>query len=160
MTTAADESWFTPSERRWKERRVRQALMDYELTERRRVLDNAPSCIFCRIVNGEAPATVLWRNDRAMVIIPLNPVVDRHVISIPYRHAKDFTESWETTSDAMHAAFQYAQTLDDEDCNLITSKGHTATQSIFHLHVHIVPRRENDGLALPWYSGKRRPTLY
>lgn len=112
-------------------------------------------CVFCRIVTGDEPATVLWRDFGAMVIVPLNPVTEGHVIALPERHATDFTDSWLATSDAMHAAFQYARTL-DTDLNLITSRGPAATQSVFHLHLHLVPRRENDGLALPWYSGKGR----
>jgi histidine triad (HIT) family protein len=90
-----------------------------------------------------------------MVIVPLHPVVEGHVLAIPERHAADFTEDWLATSGAMHAAFQYGRILGG-DCNLITSKGWAATQSVYHLHVHVVPRRENDGLALPWYSGKSK----
>lgn len=112
-------------------------------------------CVFCRIVTGDEPATVLWRDALSMVIVPLNPVTDGHTIAIPLVHANDFTTSWYVTADAMYAAFQYTQTL-NEDFNIIASKGATATQSVFHLHVHIIPRRENDGLALPWYSGKRK----
>lgn len=111
-------------------------------------------CVFCRIVAGEVPATVLWRDFGAMVIVPLNPVTEGHVIALPEKHAADFADDWLATSDAMHAAFQYAQKISG-DMNLITSKGRAATQSVFHLHVHLVPRKDNDGLALPWYSGKR-----
>ena len=112
-------------------------------------------CVFCRIVQGDEPATVLWRGYGAMVIVPLNPVTEGHVIALPELHARDFAQSWLCTSNAMHAAYQYVQPM-AEDFNIITSKGPAATQSVFHLHVHIVPRRRNDGLALPWYSGKSR----
>lgn len=115
-------------------------------------------CVFCRIVAGEEPAGILWwgglYGHQALVIVPLNPVVEGHVIALPKRHADDFTGDWQATSDAMYAAFQYARQVGG-DMNLITSKGVAATQSVFHLHVHLVPRKENDGLALPWYSGKR-----
>ena len=43
--------------------------------------------------------------------------------------------------------------------NLITSRGRAATQSVFHLHLHLVPRADNDGLALPWHSGKKKTSL-
>lgn len=116
------------------------------------------NCVFCRIVAGTEPATVLLRVTGAIVIVPLNPVVEGHAISIPERHGPDFTHWWDTTERAMYGAFEYALTL-RSDYNIITSKGRAATQSVPHMHVHIVPRHENDGLALPWYSGKRhRPS--
>lgn len=113
-------------------------------------------CVFCRIVAGEEPAVIVWRDFGAMVIVPLGPVTPGHVIALPERHAEDFTTDWLATSDAMHAAFQYARSAGLGPCNLITSRGREATQSVFHLHVHVVPRAENDGLALPWYSGKSK----
>jgi len=109
-------------------------------------------CAFCLIVSGQAPAQILWgghHSHRALVIVPLAPVVEGHVIALPKQHAADFTESWLATNDAMHAAFQYARLLGG-DCNLITSKGPAATQTVGHLHLHLIPRAERDGLALPW----------
>ncbi|MYX67350.1 histidine triad (HIT) family protein [Streptomyces sp. KhCrAH-43] len=54
----------------------------------------------------------------------------------------------------MHRAAELMQ--DSGPMNLITSKGREATQSVFHLHLHLVPRAAGDGLALPWYSGRRK----
>lgn len=110
-------------------------------------------CVFCRIVSGDEPAEILWRDFDALVIVPLKPVVDGHVIALPEMHATDFTGDWLATSNAMHAAFQYARLVGGA-MNLITSKGEVATQSVFHLHVHLVPRKVNDGLALPWVLGE------
>jgi histidine triad (HIT) family protein len=115
-------------------------------------------CVFCRIVSGDEPAQILWGGHyahRALVIVPLGPVVEGHVIALPKVHADDFTGNWQATADAMHAAFQHARSVGG-DMNLITSKGLAATQSVFHLHVHLVPRKANDGLALPWHSGKSK----
>jgi histidine triad (HIT) family protein len=106
-------------------------------------------CVFCRIVDGDEPAEQVYRDDWAIGIVPRNPVVPGHQIAIPQIHADDFTTSWLATSNAMRAAFQMARIL-DQPCNLITSKGHEATQSVFHLHVHLIPRVAGDGLALPW----------
>jgi histidine triad (HIT) family protein len=110
-------------------------------------------CVFCQIVAGESWAAQVYQDERAIGIVPLAPVTFGHVLAIPRRHAKDFTEDWLATSDAMHAAFQIAR-IYGGPCNLITSKGPAATQSIFHLHVHVVPRTDDDGLALPWHSGR------
>lgn len=104
------------------------------------------ACPFCEIVAGEAPATILrnWRD--VLVIVPLNPVTDGHVLVIPKHHVADAVEEPQVTADVMAAAAMYA----DRPCNIITSAGSHATQTVFHLHVHVVPRREGDGLHLPW----------
>lgn len=109
-------------------------------------------CTFCRIADGLDPAVQVYQDDRAIGIVPLNPVVSGHLLAIPRGHAADFAESWLLTSDAMHAAFQMAR-VHTGQYNLITSKGADATQSVFHLHVHLVPRAVGDGLQLPW-SGR------
>lgn len=109
-------------------------------------------CVFCRIVAGSEPATVVRRWSDAIAIVPLNPVVAGHVLVIPIRHVQDYLEDPAVTGMVAARASEIAP----HPSNLITSAGAEATQSVYHLHVHVVPRRENDGLALPWYSGKRR----
>jgi histidine triad (HIT) family protein len=109
-------------------------------------------CPFCEIVAGRAPATIVREWPQTIAIVPLNPVVEGHVLVIPKRHVDDFTTSPYTTANAMHCAAELAR--DSGPMNVITSKGRAATQSVFHLHLHLVPRTENDGLALPWYSGR------
>jgi histidine triad (HIT) family protein len=83
-----------------------------------------------------------------MVIAPLNPCVEGHVLVIPRLHVEDFTDNMVVAAVTMAAASRYARNMGP--CNLITSRGKEATQSVFHLHIHLVPRRENDGLHLPW----------
>lgn len=112
------------------------------------------ACPFCAIVVGEGPATVVREWPEALAIVPLKPVVDGHIIVLPKVHVTDFTTDPAVTG----IVTQCAAELAGHPSNLITSAGAEATQSVFHLHVHIVPRAENDGLALPWYSGKRRAT--
>ncbi len=110
-------------------------------------------CIFCQIVRGESPAEILMDDFNAWVIRPLNPVVDGHVIVIPTKHQRDFTPidgSYSFAHFVFETAGRYADQFPDQDFNLITSKGKNATQSVFHLHVHLVPRRKGDGLKLPW----------
>jgi histidine triad (HIT) family protein len=90
----------------------------------------------------------------AFAIVPLNPVTDGHTLVIPKTHVDDFTGDPAVSAATMRRAAELAASVGP--CNLITSRGREATQSVFHLHLHIVPRADNDGLALPWYSGKRR----
>lgn len=109
------------------------------------------TCPFCEIVAGTAPATFVRRWPDAVAIVPLGPVVDGHVLVIPTAHVADATEDPVVSAAVMARAAEIAT----PPCNLITSAGVEATQSVFHLHVHVVPRAVDDGLALPWYSGRR-----
>ena len=112
-------------------------------------------CVFCQIVQGEAPAKAVREWPSALAFVPLNPVVEGHTLVIPKRHVRDFADDASDSAEAMFAAAQLARDIGGP-MNLITSRGREATQSVFHLHLHLVPRAENDGLALPWYSGHSR----
>lgn len=103
-------------------------------------------CVFCKIAAGEAPAQVVDRWHDAIVIRPLNPVCLDHMLVIPRQHVADALESPSVTG----AVFSRAAQIAPYPCNLITSAGAEATQTIMHLHVHIIPRSAQDGLLLPW----------
>lgn len=114
-------------------------------------------CPFCEINLGRAPATFVHEWSDTIAIVPLGPVVDGHTLVIPKTHVTDFTDDPDVTGATARRAAQLCRELDLVHANLITSRGVHATQSVFHLHLHLVPRSENDGLALPWYSGRRKP---
>ncbi|MFF1444158.1 HIT family protein [Streptomyces sp. NPDC058295] len=116
-----------------------------------------PGCPFCDIVAGEAPATIVREWDDVIAIVPHNPVVEGHTLVIPKTHVEDFAAAEYVAARTMSKASMLAHRMRGP-MNLITSKGAEATQSVFHLHIHLVPRAENDGLALPWYSGRSRKT--
>jgi histidine triad (HIT) family protein len=108
-------------------------------------------CVFCEIAAGEAPAKLVGTWDEAIAFVPLNPVTPGHVLVIPKRHVADATEDPKVSGAVMSAAAELAT----PPCNIITSAGSEATQTVFHLHLHVVPRRAGDGLVLPW-TGDRR----
>jgi histidine triad (HIT) family protein len=112
-------------------------------------------CVFCKIIEGTEPAEILADDGVCITIVPLNPVTEGHVLVIPKTHVRDFADDHIVSAYTMVTASLYAYRNPGE-YNLITSRGKNATQSVFHLHIHLVPRRENDGLALPWYSGKKK----
>lgn len=111
-------------------------------------------CPFCEIAEGCAPATVVADWPDAFAIVPLRPVVEGHTLVIPKVHVPDFAFDPVVTAATTNRAAQLAGEYPAGSMNLITSRGTAATQSVFHLHLHLVPRTENDGLALPWYSGR------
>ena len=103
-------------------------------------------CVFCAIVASTEPATIVAESTDHLAIVPLNPVVDGHLLVLPKEHVQDATtDPWWAGS-----VMRFAASLANPPCNLITSAGAEATQSVFHLHIHIVPRAADDGLALPW----------
>lgn len=110
-------------------------------------------CPFCAIIAGRAPANIVEEWPEAIAILPHNPVVEGHVLVIPRKHVPDFVADPKVSAATMQCAAELVAGLGSY--NLITSKGRPATQSVLHLHLHLVPRAEDDGLALPWYSGKR-----
>lgn len=106
-------------------------------------------CVFCEILADRAPADVRWSTKDSWAFVPLSPVTEGHLLVVPRVHVTDAAARPEVTAAVMSDAAGWAATL-DRPFNLITSAGRAATQSIFHLHVHYVPRAENDLLMLPW----------
>lgn len=104
-------------------------------------------CVFCeRIAQGQyigLPGGMCVRFE------PLNPVTPGHILIVPRLHVRDAVAMPDVTAYTMRAAAEFAEFY-AEHCNIITSVGKHATQTIKHLHVHIVPRFEDDGLHLPW----------
>jgi histidine triad (HIT) family protein len=119
---------------------------------------NDQPCPFCEINTGRAPATFVHEWADAIAIVPLNPVVDGHTLVIPKTHVPDFTADPQVSAATMQRAAELMRWT-NRPMNLITSRGREATQSVFHLHLHLVPRADGDGLALPWYSGKKRKAM-
>jgi histidine triad (HIT) family protein len=105
------------------------------------------SCVFCAILRGDAPADVVRMWNRAIAIRPLNPVTAGHLLVIPREHVRDASTAPDVTAYAMRCAVEIAR----RPYNIITSAGAEATQTVFHLHLHVVPRFDGDGLALPWH---------
>jgi len=107
-------------------------------------------CVFCKIVRGEAEAEIIRRWPDDIAFRPLNPVVPGHVLVVPHQHVADARTAPYVTGEVFRRAAELAQEMVGADVNLITSAGRAATQTVFHLHVHVVPRYPDDGLLLPW----------
>lgn len=109
-------------------------------------------CPFC---DYAGPKSVLCDFGDCIVIEPINPVTPGHVLVIPKRHVPHALYDPGLTGEVMFVAASWTRDR-GYDCNLITSVGEAATQTVKHLHVHVVPRHPSDGLALPWASDSKR----
>lgn len=110
-------------------------------------------CPFCaRRDEGEFQAL----SRLIMFFEPLNPVTPGHTLFMPFQHVEHRNlVSGDVVGRAMKDAATYAHLMSDGNFNLITSSGPNATQTVDHIHVHYVPRREGDGLSLPWTGQKK-----
>ena len=103
-------------------------------------------CPFCAILHDGAPATILRRGIHSLVIRPLGPVTEGHVIAIPYEHVSDAATDPHVTANTMGDLAVYAGIMRSQgelgDFNIITSAGPAATQSVYHLHLHLLGGRQ------------------
>lgn len=106
-------------------------------------------CIFCKIIQRTAPASIVQTWNDAIAFEPLNPVTDGHLLIVPKQHVDNFAVQPAITGMVAQRAALCARDVPG-DYNLITSQGPAATQTIRHLHFHLIPRHEGDGLHLPW----------
>jgi histidine triad (HIT) family protein len=114
-----------------------------------------PDCIFCKIVAGELPATIVDQDERTLTFMDINPATKGHMLVIPREHAKNLLEIGADDLDAcMRSAQRMARLATDKlachGVNLLNSCGEAAWQTVFHFHVHVVPRWDDDPLELPW----------
>ncbi len=102
-------------------------------------------CVFCARIAERDYARDLGS---CVVFAPLNPCVADHMLVVPRRHVMDPREDPVVAGEVMRCAGVYAAEVGD--CNLIVNCGPVAGQTVFHLHLHVVPRRPGDGVRLPW----------
>lgn len=111
-------------------------------------------CVFCDLLETK-DAVDFQRHPRSVYsFVPLSPVTPGHRLFIPRHHFSDASEAEVQAGKVMEAASEWAR-LRKMHFNLITSGGEYASQTIFHFHLHYVPRREGDGLLLPWSTQKK-----
>ncbi len=109
-------------------------------------------CIFCDILAGRVPGEMPVRWADAVALVPLNPVTPGHILILPRQHVRDAVENQRIAAAVMRRAVTYIDEVygGKGDFNLVASVGPAATQTVWHYHLHIVPRRPDDGLKLPW----------
>jgi histidine triad (HIT) family protein len=117
-----------------------------------------PDCLFCKIVTGDIPSTRVDEDERTIAFMDINPATRGHLLVIPREHSADVLEiADEDLQACARMAQKLAQRAKDrlgaDGVNLLNSCGAVAWQTVFHFHVHVIPRYANDPLRLPWVPG-------
>ena len=114
-----------------------------------------PDCIFCKIVAGELPSTRVHEDERTIAFMDISPATRGHMLVIPRRHHRDLLTVDAADLDACLAtarqlAARVMDKLGADGVNVLNSCGAAAWQTVFHFHVHVIPRYVDDPLRLPW----------
>ena len=117
------------------------------------------SCIFCKIANGEIPGATIYEDDDFRVILDLSPASKGHALVLPKEHcANMFEMPDELVSKAYVVAKKVAARMKDylgcDGYNVLQNNGLAAGQTVFHFHIHLIPRMENDKAILGWQPGE------
>jgi histidine triad (HIT) family protein len=122
----------------------------------------AGDCLFCGIVAGEVPGQIVDSDEHTVAFMDINPATRGHALVVPRRHSADLMEvSDEDLGHTMVAARRLAhrirEILKPDGFNILNSCGPAAWQTVFHFHLHVIPRYEDDPLKLPWVPGPGDP---
>jgi histidine triad (HIT) family protein len=112
-------------------------------------------CLFCGIVQGSVPSETIDSDERTVAFMDIAPATPGHALVVPRRHSADLLEIeandlTATTLAAQRLARRMKDALDADGIDLINACGAAAWQTVFHFHIHVVPRYEDDPLKLPW----------
>ncbi len=115
----------------------------------------ADDCLFCGIVNGIVPSETIASDERTVSFMDINPATAGHALVVPRVHSADLLEIGAEDLEAVSLAAQRLakrtkDVLGADGVNLINSCGRAAWQTVFHFHMHVVPRYDDDPLELPW----------
>lgn len=118
-----------------------------------------PSCVFCRIVKGEIPCWKLYEDDRVLSFLDIGPLSEGHLLVIPKGHyttidqmPADLVSACAVLLPAMAKALMAANGM--TAWNILQNNGSASGQVVPHVHFHIIPRQEGDGLGFRWPAGK------
>jgi histidine triad (HIT) family protein len=114
-----------------------------------------PDCLFCKIIAGELPAEKVDEDERTLAFMDISPATRGHALVVPKAHATDLLEIdpedlAATVIASQRLARKVTERLGADGVNLLNSCGPEAWQTVFHLHIHVIPRYADDPLRLPW----------
>ncbi len=113
------------------------------------------NCIFCKIANGEIPSQTLYEDENFRVILDLGPATKGHALILPKEHYANLYElpedlAGEVMKTAKKVMAKMTDRLGCEGFNLIQNNGDLAGQTVFHFHMHMIPRYQADGQKIGW----------
>ena len=116
-------------------------------------------CIFCKIANGQIPSKTIYEDDSYRVILDLGPATKGHALILPKDHYANLYElpdekAGEVIKLAKKMATKMTAALKCDGFNLVQNNGETAGQTVFHFHMHLIPRYMNDGQKIGWEPGE------
>jgi histidine triad (HIT) family protein len=119
--------------------------------------DNA--CVFCRIVAAEIPSAVVYEDDAVLAFLDIGPLAEGHLLVIPRDHYRDLSDmppdSCAKLAEAIPTLARALLRVTKADgFNVLCNQGRAAGQLVAHVHFHLIPRREGDGLGYRWNAGK------
>jgi histidine triad (HIT) family protein len=117
------------------------------------------NCIFCKIANGEIPSRTVYEDDSFRVILDNGPATKGHALVLPKDHYADLFEIPEDVAaaaivTAKKAAALLKEKLHADGLNIVQNNGEAAGQSVFHLHIHVIPRFVGDTVSIGWKPGE------
>lgn len=116
------------------------------------------SCIFCKLANGDIPTNTVYEDENFRVILDLSPATKGHALILPKNHYKNlYVLPEETAADVMKLAKKMAvmmtEKLHADGFNLVQNNNEVAGQTVFHFHLHLIPRYNGDGQNINWVPG-------
>jgi histidine triad (HIT) family protein len=121
-----------------------------------------PDCIFCKIVAGELPSNIVDEDERTIAFMDIAPATRGHALVIPRAHSPDLMaiepgDLQATALAAKRLAERAKERLGADGVNLLNACGAAAWQTVYHFHIHVIPRYQNDPLRLPWVPAQGDP---
>lgn len=120
------------------------------------------NCIFCKIIKGDIPSYKIYEDEYTYAFLDIANDVEGHTLVVPKKHVTNILDcDEETLAHLMNAVKKicnhYVDDLRYDGCNLLNASGQAAQQSVFHFHIHIIPRKNNDGVdAFPHFDGTNK----
>ena len=120
------------------------------------------NCIFCKLANGDIPTNSIYEDADFRIILDASPASRGHALIIPKEHYRNIYELPDDTASkvlvlAKKAALHMTEVLSCDGFNIVQNNNEVAGQTVFHFHIHLIPRYEGDGQVIGWKPGESSP---